>query len=375
MSSKLLTTNVTLNRPLTHQGTHEERIEIPAFGNGNCAFNALSLGLAALIRTGQLSIDSKKAKIWFAAITRKNRIQELGNLIETYLDPGHPYHILIPHIKDFIKLVTSNPLPTAKQLVDYIINQTSREQLAALQVCLAPSLRQLAYDIGVKKNGDKLNESQFDGVDATEEDIYNVSQFLGLHTRVYVQNPVRRNTFDCSPALRMMNKDIHNAVRHRPVDIEILQTGGHFNLLVSQELVQADKNGFLKLPKNYQQNTQPTPSTDVHDINVNDQAASVKGIMENVSQCLTLEGSKKQQMEFDHAFAQAISDAQGTQCELDDQTLLQEAFITTLEKGLQQNANVKLAKAMETLGIFKVARLSPATPTPAEPAPINNSKT
>ena len=94
--------------------------------------------------------------------------------------------------------------------------------------------------------------------------------------------------------------------------------------------------------------------------------------MENVSECFTLEGSKQQRMEFGHAFAQAIFDAQEAQSELNNQTLLQEAFITTLEKGLQQNANVKLAKAMETLGIFKVARLSPATPTPAEPAPINS---
>lgn len=139
------TENVTLKcKCRTADGS--EFYEIPAIGDGNCAYNAFALGLIGAIKRGH-QIDDDVLKAFIELIRKDTNLAILKQRVALYRGQnsrltGNQYTDLADKLENFISLWNANDA----NLIGFILHQNSRIEIAALHVALAPALRDMAIN-------------------------------------------------------------------------------------------------------------------------------------------------------------------------------------------------------------------------------------
>jgi hypothetical protein len=190
------TTNVSLNtnqRQLGGQAYHT----IAAIGDGNCAFNALTLALVDLIKRDQFRLENHNTQqALLGAVLASRRILE--QRLALYRDQPSTftgktgYSDLADDLARFISIL-GNDL-TYPQLIQYVKdNSGSRLQVAALHVAFAPALRNTAVqlhqvELAALGNEQMLREARTrsaDGAAAGHTELTAIAKQLGINLHIY----------------------------------------------------------------------------------------------------------------------------------------------------------------------------------------------
>lgn len=232
------TTNVTLRRKL-RKADGTEFYEIPAIGDGNCAFNAFALGLIAAIKQGQ-QIEQNTLDAFIDVIQKNENLEILKQRVALYrgqtsMIEGNQYTDLADKLENFISLWNANDA----NLIDFINNQNSQIEIAALHVALAPALRELSCNAREAENNalaNNITPQREDGADAGNDDFFVLAKTFNLNVDVHQVTNKTKN-------------EIQSQSNQEPIDptkhtIQVLHTGNHWNLL----LPPAEKAVFAQLP-------------------------------------------------------------------------------------------------------------------------------
>ena len=242
--------------------------EIPSIGDGNCSLNAFALGglINLILQKHQFIFTGDYEKQFIKAIIDTLPVLEdrlvLYKQKETKFVSGNSYTDLVDPLDNFIKFIEQNKQTlTFNQLEEYIrsirSNGRNREQVAAIQIGLAPGLRALGCDLyyGFLKQRDPRSkekvefdsEAEVDVADLRQDGVYAGQDLLGylathvfqLNLHIFQENIIKDGA---SKIRRNELSTIHkpNEIQDAPV-VNMLNIGnGHWNCLIS-----ADQEGGL----------------------------------------------------------------------------------------------------------------------------------
>lgn len=227
------THNVKLGRRITAVSANGEWlqnfVEIPAIGDGNCAFNAAGLLIIDLIlrdKFNRAHFDKLKEALAATVMTLEKRLA----LYREQASPltGNAYTDLAQPLEEFIDFICTKDR-SWNEFSAYIKSQTTREQIAALHVGLQPALRALGtdeIDQHYQKNlkvddfteiAQDVNNQKQDGEEADEPMVRGVGIALGININIYHDI----NGSICHP---MGNKE-------NDADASLLHVSGHWNFI------------------------------------------------------------------------------------------------------------------------------------------------
>lgn len=222
------TTNITLNSKYTFDDGAAYYC-VPAFGDGNCAFNGFALCLIDLIKRDQLNLQEEQRQRFLDAI--QVSLPLLRERVKLYRGEktelqGNDYSDVADDLERFIEFMqTAN----YEDLVQYIKQQHNRYAIAALQVGLAPALRFLGANahvnsfrsIGVDDEEllRDLNNLYRDGLEAGQELLTHLAQDFGVDLHLYSKD-------------RNCRADLSAPVESAMPSVAILHSPGHFDCLL-----------------------------------------------------------------------------------------------------------------------------------------------
>jgi hypothetical protein len=218
------TTNMTLRR--TFPGTNLQEISIR--GDGNCAYNALSLGiLLKIIDDSLILADDRFAELWQHVV---NSVNLLTKRDESYC---------LTNFINFVDHHKQRP-PTFDEFKTFAkTEQNSRAGLYGLHLGLAPALRSLEcaiYRESVKNAPNLSNENKlafaaraYDTVWVSEQELNRVATHVGLQVNAHKID--KKGIFSEYGT----NKADVAATNIRPAVVNLVNVGEHWNLLVDPQ--------------------------------------------------------------------------------------------------------------------------------------------
>jgi hypothetical protein len=239
----------THNITLHHKHTFEKGrayYSVPAFGDGNCALNAFALWLVDAIKRNEVVLNAEKQQALMSSITNAANLNVLkerlkfycGELSSTTKNKLNPYADVANDLDAFIQFIETKP--TFTQLQQYINAQHSRHAIAALQVGLAPALRQIgveAYINGLKivlnEGDDSAHPMIREGISLFEDTVnvgHEVLSHLAhdfFHTNLTLYQADRKR----------LQTEEHNSRVSTCTILHSSAPEGHFNFLLSEAQV------------------------------------------------------------------------------------------------------------------------------------------
>lgn len=235
------TNNVLIGRQLNFG--QEAYLEVPAIGDGNCAFNAFALGLIDLMQRDQLNSNNDKKNLNDLIAVIKSQLVTLIARQKLYANKksniiGNPYEDIADELNAFIQFM-QNHCQDADDLIAYVKTQNTREGIAAVHVGFAPALRHLGVDLYV----DALRALGAEEVLLTDaNNLKNDGEVAGQDAL-----PQLAKKFDLNLQTKVDTKDNPYVIREegqpssRP-SISLVHVPGHYNYAFPQ----SQQNGLAQ---------------------------------------------------------------------------------------------------------------------------------
>ncbi len=343
VSAKLANTkDITLMQEAVQVESGERFAEMQVYGDGNCAFNAVSSMYAGMIRSGRFpENESTKSKFqeFLKAMREKQRVEDLNQLKLDYARNNSK--AIVPLLEEFMEKFINDPKKEVswEEFKTFVMKQKTRVQIAGLQVALAPGLRQIALQEAVRLNLniDSLLPHNRKSVDAGAMVL--ACNFFDLDAQVFIPPSSsdvaagRRN-----PTLQASLKPAPNAAR-RPAVVAIHRGGNHFNLLIPHdELGHSAWKGLTHT-----------------EIRKGEASEFNSDVTEALGFAATHLVKRAYQLRFDELFAKKVNEKLESS-EKEDNSLYESALSEAIEFALSdEKAEEKLQyrEALENLGFFR----------------------